>query len=70
MTREIPNRRIIRWVSAGAKNYAYLHTALDGTDLKLTRKVRGFEMTRRVGQKLTFEAILRQVRKKFGGEKR
>jgi hypothetical protein len=65
MAKENPDRRIQKIVFAGAKNYAYLHSALDGTDIKLTRKIRGFQITESASKKLTFAAILQQVEQQF-----
>lgn len=65
MSRELPDRRIRMFVTAGPKNYAYLHTNQNGEDPKIIRKIRGFELTYKAGQKLKFNSIVRQVIKGF-----
>lgn len=69
MSRELPNRRICKIVIAGPKNYAYLHCDMNGGDVQLTRKIRGFEMTHAASKKLTFNAIFDQVKLQFGFKK-
>jgi len=69
MTREYTDRQIHKIVMAGAKNYAFLHSDQYGGDLKLTRKIRGFEMTDSASKQLTFNAILDQVKKEFFSKK-
>jgi hypothetical protein len=69
MQNELPNRRILRWVSAGAKNYSYEHVAkgdLDGSSLVVVRRIRGFELNYRAGKKITFDRMLKEVRSRFG----
>lgn len=69
MQNELPNREILRWVSAGAKNYAYEHVEkgdVDGASKILVRRIRGFELNYRAGKKLTFERMLSEVESKFG----
>jgi DNA polymerase elongation subunit (family B) len=66
MKRENPHRLIIKFVGAGAKNWATMHSDLNGGDIRITRKIRGFELTRTASEKLTFEAIVRQVKRQFG----
>jgi hypothetical protein len=66
MKRENPKRIILKYVGAGAKNWATIHSDLNGGDIQVTRKIRGFELTRTAAAKLTFEAIVRQVKRQFG----
>lgn len=66
MKREYPDRRITEWICAGPKNYGFKHVrATDGGDVQTLLKIRGFTLTYRAKQKLTFKAIRKMVLKKF-----
>lgn len=70
MQKELPGRTIRKWLAGGPKNYAYIHTKEDGSDQVVVRRIRGFELTHRVGRKITFESMLADVKKRFGGGKK
>lgn len=70
MQRELENRIVKRWLAAGPKNYAYEHTDLEGGDLKLTRRIRGFKLSYRASKRLTFEKMRAEMFSRFGGERK
>lgn len=67
MKSEFPGRRIVRFVSGGPKNYAFLHcNALTGADLRAERKVRGLQLTYQASGMLPFERMCNLVLNFFG----
>ena len=66
MKREYEDRRIIQFIAGGPKNYAYRHVSKeDGSDEKLERKIRGFELNYQTSEKLSFDVIEQQMRDTF-----
>ena len=58
MKRELPNRKILTFVSAGPKNYSYRHVkASDGSDEQFVIKVRGFELNSSAAGIINFDAV-------------
>ena len=58
MKRELPNRKIVKFVAAGPKNYAYSHVKTsDGTDAQCVVKVRGFELNSAAADVINFDAV-------------
>lgn len=66
MSNELPGRIIKKFVSGGPKNYCYLHCKPDGSDTKMTVKIRSFQMTAEAERKLNFTNMLALVLHKFG----
>jgi len=66
MQRELPSRRIFEFVAGGPKNYAFAHSARDGTDVKYERKIRGFTLNYTASQQIPFEKIKEMVLKRYG----
>ena len=62
MKREYEDRRIIEFFAGGPKNYGYKHVnAADGSDEKMERKIRGFELNYQTSEKLHYEAMKQQM---------
>ena len=58
MKRELPNRKIVKFVAAGPKNYAYRHVKRsDGTDEQRVVKVRGFELNSAAADVINFDVV-------------
>jgi hypothetical protein len=66
MTNENPGRSIRSFVAAGPKNYAYVHTDMEGGDRRLVSRIRGFELTYHARARLNFRRILAMVYRKYG----
>ena len=66
MKREYANRRIVEFVTAGPKNYAYRHVkGIKGADEQFVVKVRGFELNSSAAAIINFEAVKRMMRESF-----
>ena len=66
MKREYCNRRIVEFVTAGPKNYAYRHlNGSNGADEQFVVKVRGFELNSSAAEIINFEAVKQMMRESF-----
>ena len=67
MKREYCNRRIVEFVTAGPKNYAYRHVkgTINGADEPFVVKVRGFELNSSAAAIINFEAVKQMMRESF-----
>ena len=62
MKREYEDRRIIEFFAGGPKNYGYKHVNTShGSDEKIERKIRGFELNYQTSEKLQYEAMKQQM---------
>lgn len=67
MKRELVGRRILEYLSAGAKNHGELHVdEVTGGDELVEQKIRGIELTYSAGQILDFERMRRLILDYFG----
>ena len=58
MKREYANRRIVEFVTAGPKNYAYRYVnGINGKDEQFVVKVRGFELNSEAADRINFVAV-------------
>ena len=66
MKREYSNRRIVEFVTAGPKNYAYRHVnGTTGNDEQFVVKVRGFELNSSASALINFEAVKQMMQESF-----
>lgn len=70
MAREFKDRKIVEFLSAGPKNYAFRHVDINGQNEQAVLKIRGFELNYSASQKITFETMKHLVFQKFGKEQR
>lgn len=66
MAREFKNRKIVEFIAAGPKNYAFRHFNMNGEDEQAVLKIRGFELNYNASQKITFDTMKQLILQKFG----
>ena len=66
MKREYANRRIVEFVTAGPKNYAYRHVnGITSGDEQFVVKVRGFELNSLASDRINFDAVKQMMLESF-----
>ena len=65
MKKKYARRQICELVCDCPKNYAFRHTAPDGTDEQVVRKVRGFQLNFKADIALGFESMRRMALSTF-----
>lgn len=67
LSKELPGRRIMEVISAGAKNYALRHVdQTSGDDEQYLIKVRGITLTHAARKQITFTTMKALILQKFG----